>query len=80
MKQFVMLVGLCVLFAAVAGARTASKNTLATGKGPAVIYPIEHATFVMQWNGKTIAVDPIGGGTPLMDLGPADLILITDIN
>lgn len=80
MKQFVMLVGLCVLFAAVAGAGTAPKNTLATGQGPAVIHPIEHATFVMQWNGKTIAVDPIGGGTPFMDLGPADLILITDIH
>jgi L-ascorbate metabolism protein UlaG (beta-lactamase superfamily) len=80
MKQFVMLVGLCVVMAAVASAGTASESTLATGKGPLVIHPIEHASFVMKWNDKTIAVDPVGGGNPFIDLGPADLILITDIH
>ena len=80
MKHSVMVLGMCVIFAAVVNAGTESKNTLATANGPVVIQPIEHATFVMQWNGKTIAVDPVGGGTPFKDLGPADLILITDIH
>ena len=80
MKQSVVMVGLFVVLAVIASAGTASDNTLATGKGPLVIRPIEHATFVMQWNDKTIAVDPVGGGTPFEDLGPADLILITDIH
>ena len=80
MKQLVMLVGLCVLFAAIAGAGTASKNTLATGKGPLVIHPIEHATFVMQWNNQTIAVDPIGGAEAFAAFDKPDLILITHIH
>jgi L-ascorbate metabolism protein UlaG (beta-lactamase superfamily) len=79
-KQIVMMLGLCVSIAAATSAGTASKNTLATDKGPLVIHPIEHASLVMKWSDKTIAVDPVGGGTPFMDLGPADLILITDIH
>lgn len=63
----------------VAGA-TADTNTIATEKGPITIHPIQHATFVMQWNGKTIAVDPVGGGAPFQEFPAADLILITDIH
>jgi L-ascorbate metabolism protein UlaG (beta-lactamase superfamily) len=69
-----------VLLAMVVFAGSASDTSIATAEGPVSIHPIEHATFVMQWNDKTIAVDPVGGGTPFMDLGPADLILITDIH
>ena len=34
----------------------------------------------MEWNGKTIAVDPVGGAEAFADFPSADLILITDIH
>ena len=56
MKQsFVFGIAL-VFLATVAIADSQSENTIATGKGPVTIHPLEHATFVMEWNGKTIAV------------------------
>jgi L-ascorbate metabolism protein UlaG (beta-lactamase superfamily) len=69
-----------VFFAAVAIAGSSSDNTIATGDGPLTIHPVEHATFVMEWNGKTIAVDPIGGAAPFEAFGTPDLILITHIH
>lgn len=52
-------------------------NVIATSAGPLVIHPIEHATFVMEWNGKTIAVDPVGGAEAFREFPQADLVLIT---
>jgi len=69
-----------VFLATVAIAGSPSENTIATGKGPVTIHPLEHATFVMEWNGKTIVVDPVGGSAPFEAFGKADLILITDIH
>jgi L-ascorbate metabolism protein UlaG (beta-lactamase superfamily) len=48
-------------------------------KGDVTIHPIEHATFVMSWNGKTIYVDPVGGAKAF-ELPRPDLVLITDIH
>jgi len=79
-KQFVVFAVACVFLAAVTIAGSSSDNTIATGQGPMTIHPVEHATFVMQWNGKTIAVDPIGGAAPFESFGKADLILITHIH
>jgi L-ascorbate metabolism protein UlaG (beta-lactamase superfamily) len=45
-----------------------------------VIHPITHASFLMQWNGKTIYIDPIGGGDLYRSLPRAHLILLTDIH
>ena len=45
-----------------------------------VIHPIHHATFLMQWNGKTVYVDPVGGGKPFADLPKPDLVLVTHIH
>ncbi len=61
-------------------AGSSANGTIATGQGPLTIHPVEHATFVMQWNGMTIAVDPIGGEAPYKAFGKADLILITHIH
>ena len=80
MKQIVMMLGLFVFFVAFANSGTASKIMLATADGPAMIHPIEHATFVMQWNGKTIAVDPIGDVEAFAAFDKPELILITDIH
>jgi L-ascorbate metabolism protein UlaG (beta-lactamase superfamily) len=50
---------------------------LTTTNGDLIIHPINHASFVMKWNGKTIYNDPVGGATPYVGLARADLILIS---
>jgi L-ascorbate metabolism protein UlaG (beta-lactamase superfamily) len=51
-----------------------------TDNGALVIHPVNHATFLMQWNGKTIYVDPVGGIKPFADLPKPDLMLVTHIH
>jgi L-ascorbate metabolism protein UlaG (beta-lactamase superfamily) len=46
--------------------------------GEIQIQPINHATFEMDWKGKKIFVDPVGGAERFH--GTPDLILITDIH
>lgn len=42
------------------------------------IFPVSHATAVIQWGETTIYIDPVGGADTFADYPPADLILITD--
>ncbi|WP_430907739.1 MBL fold metallo-hydrolase [Maribacter sp. 2-571] len=44
------------------------------------IVPISHATMVLEWNGTTIYVDPVGGAEAFTGQKGPDLILITDIH
>ncbi len=44
------------------------------------VNPISHATMVLEWNDKTIYVDPVGGAERFAEYPLADLILITDIH
>ncbi|WP_290698183.1 MBL fold metallo-hydrolase [Lacinutrix sp.] len=44
------------------------------------ITPIEHATMVLEYDGKTIYVDPTGGKEAFINFPKADFILITDIH
>lgn len=53
---------------------------VATSLGDLVIHPVNHASFVLQWNGRTIYVDPVGGGEPFVNLPRPDLILVTDVH
>lgn len=55
-------------------------QVIETDQGNLDIYPINHATFVMKWDGKTIFVDPVGGKDPFQKFDTPDLILITDIH
>ncbi|MCB1125424.1 MAG: MBL fold metallo-hydrolase [Verrucomicrobiae bacterium] len=51
------------------------------GKGGNVtLYPIEHATLVLQAGDHTVYVDPVGGAARFQDLPDATLILITHIH
>lgn len=50
---------------------------LSTTNGDVVIHPVNHSTFVMGWNDKTIYIDPVGGPSPFVGMAPADLILVT---
>jgi L-ascorbate metabolism protein UlaG (beta-lactamase superfamily) len=44
------------------------------------ITPIEHATMVIEYKGKTIYVDPTGGKDAFKSVPKADFVLITDIH
>lgn len=50
---------------------------LTTTNGDVVFHPINHASLVMTWDGKTIYNDPVGGATPYAGLPRADLILVS---
>lgn len=72
------LSGAVVLSAAEQG--PPARDELATAEGPLVVRAVEHATFVMQWNGRTIVVDPVGGAERFAAFATPDLILITHIH
>ena len=57
-----------------------SGDRVATNSGVLVIHPIHHATLLMQWNGKTIYVDPVGGVKPFAEMPKPDLVLVTHIH
>jgi L-ascorbate metabolism protein UlaG (beta-lactamase superfamily) len=55
-------------------------DTLTTDDGPLEVRAIGHATFVLEWQGKTIYVDPVGASERFAPSDPPDLILITDVH
>ncbi len=63
--------------AAAADAPTRDRDELATAAGPLVVHPLEHATMVLEWNGRTVAVDPVGGGPRFAEFPAPGLVLIT---
>ena len=71
-----------VVLASSAGVAAAQSggDAIATSRGDVVILPIDHATFLMGWDGQAIYVDPVGGGGRFADLPTPDLILVTDIH
>ncbi|HEY0457109.1 MAG TPA: MBL fold metallo-hydrolase, partial [Verrucomicrobiae bacterium] len=70
------------IFAATLGAAQsdASADTIKTESGDLVIHPVNHATVVLEWNGKTIYVDPVGGAGRFTGFPKPDLILVTDVH
>jgi L-ascorbate metabolism protein UlaG (beta-lactamase superfamily) len=63
-----------------ASAASPQADTVKTADGELKVIPIQHATFALQWNAKTILVDPVGGTSPFKNLPKPDLILVTDIH
>ena len=53
--------------------------TATTKKGFEII-PVSHATTILNWDGVTIYVDPVGGPELFDSYPKPDLILITDIH
>jgi len=47
---------------------------------PAEITPIEHATAVIEWDGNTIYIDPVGGKAAFEGQKAPNMIFITDIH
>jgi L-ascorbate metabolism protein UlaG (beta-lactamase superfamily) len=65
---------------AFAAAPALTGDHIATSQGDLVIHPVNHASFLMSWNGKIIYNDPVGGADKYKDLPRPDLILVTDIH
>ena len=51
-----------------------------TAKGKLIITPINHATLVVEWNGKTIYVDPVGMAGWYKAFPKPDLVLLTHVH
>lgn len=72
---------LFLLFTAVLSyAQRPDPDVIETSEGNITIQPILHGTLVLQWNQKTIYIDPYGGAERFEGLADPDLILITDIH
>jgi len=63
--------------AEVSGTNLITGDHLATTNGEVIIHPVNHASFVLGWQQRTIYNDPVGGATPYRDLPRPDLILIS---
>ena len=55
-------------------------NSTVTQTDSVKIIPIEHATTVIEWENKTIYIDPNGGAEAFLNQKKPDLVLITDIH
>ena len=83
MRFFYCMLGLTVFIAFSCRNKQASTPTETEkdlSQNQLVVHPIEHATFVLEWNGVVLYVDPVGGKEAFAGQKPADLILITDIH
>ena len=56
------------------------QQTIPTNNGNVLLTPILHATMVLEWNGKTVYIDPYGGADRFDNFANADLVLITHIH
>jgi L-ascorbate metabolism protein UlaG (beta-lactamase superfamily) len=78
--QTLGIAAVCVAAAVTFG--RAAENELAgdripTKQGDLIVHPVQHATLLLQWNGETIYVDPVGGAGAFAGLPKPDLVLIT---
>jgi len=55
----------------------AQKDIIKTSKGEVIMTPIYHSTTVLQWNGKTIYMDPYGGAERFESFNKPDIVCIT---
>ncbi|SMQ86169.1 L-ascorbate metabolism protein UlaG, beta-lactamase superfamily [Devosia lucknowensis] len=56
---------------------TPMADTLATSAGDVTIHPVDHASLVLEWDGKAIYVDPVGGSALYENFPAPSAILIT---
>jgi len=77
---FVMGLGLLLPATLRAQDKAPAFDTVAAQNGDIKIYPINHATLALVWNGKTVYVDPVGGAKAFQGLPAPDLIVISHIH
>jgi len=80
MRLLILLV--CIAGLAACKEKTPDSPALAAVSTPQgtlpEVYPVSHATAVLDWNGVVVYVDPVGGAGAFAGQPPADLMLITD--
>ena len=76
-RGVLMVLALALAMCNVAWAADKGEVALQTAKGPVTLHIIQHASMVLDWNGLTIYVDPVGAVAKYRGLGAPDLILIT---
>jgi len=52
-------------------------DIIATEAGAAIVRPVNHASFVISWNGLMIYNDPVEGAAPYRSFARADIILVS---
>jgi L-ascorbate metabolism protein UlaG (beta-lactamase superfamily) len=77
--RFIFFSCLILAFSAVQAQKEVPDH-IKTNKGLLTIQPVLHGTLAMQWNGKTIYVDPYGGADAFSGIDSPDIILLTDIH
>lgn len=77
MKKLVAIMFGLILFAFVGHTQSFEKDNIKTSEGDLTITFIGHGTLMMQWNGKTIHIDPVGNYADYSKMPKADLILVT---
>lgn len=82
MKKTSLLLFILSLFILSCGdSKSKKENSEIVKNEPTVkISPIKHATTVIEFDGKTIYIDPTGGAEAFKDYNKPDIILITDIH
>ena len=58
----------------------AQSDNISTSQGDLSVSPILHSSLVLQWDGKTVYIDPYGGEQMFSNFSAPDLVLITDIH
>lgn len=56
------------------------QDIIPTAQGEVTMTPVLHATLVLQWEGKTVYMDPYGGADKFSGFPGADLICITHLH
>ena len=54
----------------------ASGDSITTSRGELLVVPIDHGSVVLQWNGKTIYADPVGGAQKYRGVSAPDIVVI----
>ena len=79
LKSLLALI-IAVCSSEIATAKIITGDSISTRQGDLIIHPILHSTLALQWNNKTIFIDPYGGEPYFGQLPDPDLIVITDIH
>ena len=61
-------------------AETAAPGTTEPNAGLPEVHPVSHATAVLEWDGTTIYIDPVGDASRFSGYDSPDIVLITDIH
>src|SRR5580765_4045196 len=75
-----LIIFLFVFGIAKANAQLTTPDTIAASEGNVIVQPVFHAALVLQWNGKSVYIDPYNGADAYVTLPKPNLVLITDIH